>query len=479
MRKHIYLAIIFIMETIPMFAQDTIDSLAQNLIYQPDSAKKILTQEVDSVHKQFVHRTDSLQKAYAGPLYKIQSSIEKLNHKKDSLSHLPLQTKSVNDSINSLQKKINQVQRKQMSMLKELNSKIDKVKSETLTKISVLHLPRHEVDALTKNIQGFNVPGVPDLSKSLSRSLPSDLINIPATNIPSLQKFNLGSLRKVPSPQVEGSIGNELSQLQSLDNMKSIEQTAVKELSQNAEVKSLLKAEDKVKEMEGEFSKVKDIKEAEAMAKKQLEPAINHFVGKEKELQSAMSQLSLCKQKYSDVKSLVELPKRPPNPFKDKPWTERVVSGLNYFILRGNSVFVDLNPYVGWLFHPKLTASIGWNERVGISHGQVSTSPQERVYGVRTNFSYQWLKGFLFSLSPEVMSSYVLTGGTPDSNDRTVVFGLFGGIRKDFRIYKSVSGYTEGMYNFTHNSSQNIYGGPLTLRFGIEATLKKKAKNPR
>jgi hypothetical protein len=57
------------------------------------------------------------------------------------------------------------------------------------------------------------------------------------------------------------------------------------------------------------------------------------------------------------------------------------------------------------------------------------------------------------------------------------VFGLFGGIRKDFKIYKGVIGYSEGMYNFTHKSRQNIYGGPLTLRFGIEATLKKKVKN--
>jgi hypothetical protein len=348
MSKHLYLVIIFILVTIPTFAQDAVDSLVENFVRRPDSAKDFLSHGVDSVHKQFVHRADSLQKGYVGSLYKIQSSIEKLNHKKDSLSHLQLQTKSVTDSINSLQQK-------KTAKLKELDSKIDNVKSETLTKISALHLPpqaQDEVDALTKNVHGFTVPGnffempeMPDLSKSLSLSLPSDLISIPATNIPSLQKFNLGSLG-----QMERSLDKRLSQLQSADNMKSFEQTALKELSQNAEVKSLLTAEGQVKEMEGELSYVKDVKGAEAMAEKQLQPAINHFAGKEKELQSAMSQMSNYKQKYSEVISLAKLSKRSPNPFKDKPWIERLVPGLNYFFLSRNAVFIDFNPYVGWRF---------------------------------------------------------------------------------------------------------------------------------
>jgi len=462
------------------------DSVSPASTHKADSTLKFKTHKVDSIHKQFAHRTDSLQKAYAAPLNKIQSSINKLNHKKDSLSKLHLATLSVTHKIDSLQKA-------QTAKLKELNGKIDKVKNETLTKVSSLHLPpeaQKEIDDLAKNIHSFKVPNnffqlpgmnfipkttaIPGLS-NFSLSLPSNL-SIPTVKIPSLQKFNL-NVKQLPSlSQLEGSLGKELKQLQSAASMKSIEQTAMKELSQNAEVKSLLKEETQVKDMASQLSKMKDPKSAEAMAQQQLQPAVNHFAGKEKELQSAMGEISKYKQKYSSVKSLAELPKRAPNPLKEKPWIERVVPGLNYFILSKHSTFVDFNPYIGWRFNPRLTASIGWSERVGISHGNVSTSPYDRVYGIRANVSYLWTHGFIFRLSPELMSAYVPTSSTPDTKEQALVLGLFGGVRKDFKIYKGIIGYTEGMYNFIQKPGQNLYGDRLSLRLGIEVKIKKQAK---
>jgi len=462
------------------------DSVFQHSSNKVDSTVKYHNHKIDSVYKQFSHRTDSLQKAFAAPMTKIHSSINKLNHKRDSLSHLHLPTQSITHQIDSLQQA-------QTAKLKELNSKIDKVKGETLAKVSSLHLPpqaQNEINALTKNIHSFKAPNnffqlpgmnfmpkgiaIPGLSMP-SLALPKDF-SIPSVNIPSLQKLNLNMTQLPSLSQLEGSLGKELKQLQSAANMKSIEQTAIKELSQNAEVKSLLKQETQVKDMESQLSKIKDPKSAEALAEKQLVPAINHFAGKEKELQSAMSSISKYKQKYSSVKSLAELPKRAPNPLKDKPWIERVVPGLNYFILSKHSTFVDFNPYVGWRFNPRLTASIGWSERVGISHGNISTSPYDRVSGVRGYVSYTWTHGFIFRVSPEVMKAYVPTGGTPDVKEQALVFGLFGGVRKDFKIYKGIIGYSEGMYNFTQKSGQNIYGDRLSFRLGIEFKIKKKAK---
>jgi len=65
-----------------------------------------------------------------------------------------LPTQSVTHQIDSLQKA-------QTTKLTELNNKIDKVKNETLTKASSLHLPpkaQKEIDNLTKSIHGFKVP---------------------------------------------------------------------------------------------------------------------------------------------------------------------------------------------------------------------------------------------------------------------------------------------------------------------------------
>lgn len=462
------------------------DEVLHTVSHKTDSTIKYRNHKIDSVHKQFVHQADSIQCSYAGPMNEVHKKINYLSHKKDSLNSLHLPTHSIPHKIDSLEKA-------NMAKLKELNGKIDKVKSQTLSKVSSLHLPpeaQTEINALTKNIHSFNVPknffqlpgmnlipkgfAIPGLSMP-ALSLPSNL-SIPSVNIPSLQKLNLNMAQLPSLSQLEGSLGSELKQLQSAASMKSIEQTVAKELSQNAEVKSLLKQETQVKDMEGQLAKIKDAKSAEALAQQQLQPAINHFAGKEKELQSAMGQISKYKQKYSSVKSLADIPKRAPNPLKEKPWIERVVPGLNYFILSKHSTFVDFNPYLGWRFNPKLTASIGWSQRVGISHGNVSTHQYDRVYGVRGTVSYLWTHGFIFRLAPEVMSAYVPTGGTPDVKEQALVFGLFGGIRKDFKIYKNIIGYSEGMYNFTQKAGQNIYGDRLSFRLGIEVKLKKKVK---
>src|SRR6185369_6829156 len=97
-------------------------------------------------------------------------------------------------------------------------------------------------------------------------------------------------------------------------------------------------------------------------------------------------------------------------------------------------------------------------------------------HGVRATGSYKLGKGFLVRVAPEVMSAYIPTNGTPDVTEQTLVFGLFGGIRKDFKIYKGLIGYSEAMYNFTQKPGQNIYGDRLSLRLGFEVMLKKRAR---
>ena len=74
------------------------------------------------------------------------------------------------------------------------------------------------------------------------------------------------------------------------------------------------------------------------------------------------------------------------------------------------------------------------------------------------------------------MHDYVPISSTPDTKEQALVLGLFGGVRKDFKIYKGIIGYTEGMYNFIQKPGQNLYGDRLSLRLGIEVKIKKKAK---
>jgi hypothetical protein len=454
-----------------------------------DSVHHYQHQSLDSLHRNFNHRTDSIQRSYASPMNLLHVTIVNKQHERDSLSKKNQSTHSIDHEIDSLQ-------RAQAGQLKELNSKIDRVKKETLSKASQLHLPpeaQKELNGFAKNINAFKVPNnffqlpnmrlaglsVPSLSLSginTSLKLPSNL-SIPQASIPSLQKLDLKSM-KIPSlAQMEGSLGSDLKKLQSLSalNEKAIEKEAMNIAAQNKEMKSFVKEESRVKDMQKEMAQLKKIKNDSA-AIQQLKPAINHFAGKEKELTSAMDKVSKLKQKYTNVTSLAELPKLAPNPLKSKPWIERLVPGINYFVQTKRYTLIDFNPYLSWRFNPKFVASIGWNERVGVSNWNFHTNQSDRVFGVRASASYLWTHGFNFKIAPELMSAYVPTTGSLDIKHKATVFGFYAGIRKDFPIYKSFKGYSEVMYNFTQKTFQNIYGDPVSFRFGVEMWMKKKLK---
>jgi hypothetical protein len=461
------------------------DSLLRSRTHKIDSAYNYQNKSLDSLQRNFHHRTDSLQKAYAGPLKSVQTRMAKLNHKKDSLNKLHLPTSGVTHELDSLQKA-------NTAKLRELNGKIDKVKKETLSAVSDLHLPpeaQKEINALTKNIHSFTAPSlgtnfkVPGLNNNLSLSLPSNL-SIPTSAIPSLQKLDINAVSRMPSlSQMSGPLAADIKRIQALGalknkaNAKALEQEVMNVASQNKEMKTIVQEKAKVTAMEKQMEGMKDPKKKlDSLALSQLKPATNHFLGKEKELQAAMGQLSKYKEKYSEVKSLTDLPRRPPNPLKGKPWYERVVPGVNYLILNKHYTMVDVNPYLGWRFNPKLTGYLGWNERIGVVKGSLHTNKFDRVFGVRGAVSYAWAHGFIFRLSPELMSAYIPYGTAPDAKDQKVVFGLYGGIRKDFKIYKGLSGYSEGVYNFVQKPGQNIYGDRLSLRLGLEMKIKKKEK---
>jgi len=455
-----------------------------------DSAYSYQNKKLDSVQRTFHHRTDSLQNAYASPLQGFRAAINRLNHKKDSLARL-------HQATNGVSRQIDSIERAQAAKLKELNSQIEKAKKETLASINSLNLPpqaQSEINTLTKSINGFGLPrnfflssasGIPGLNSSIPGMSNSSMLSIPnnmgisATSIPSLQKLNM-NMASLPSlSKMQGSLANPMKELQSASNLQSLEKTVTSDLAQNSEAKALLKQEAQATSMEKSVANMKDPKKvADSLAKTKLVPQINHFAGKEKELQSAMGQISKYKQKYSSVSSLSNLPKRPPNLLKHKPWIERVVPGVNYFILSNNYALVDFNPYVGWRFNPKLTASIGWNERIGFSQGSVHTNEYDRVYGARGAVSYVWAHGFVLRLCPEVMQAYIPAPGSADVKHQASLWNVYWGIRKDFKIYRNVTGYSEAVYTFKQKPGQNIYGDQLSFRLGIEVSLKKKkAKN--
>src|SRR5258708_40158367 len=71
------------------------DSLLTKPLQKADSIYNYKYKSLDSLQKNFHLRTDSMQKAFAAPMNKLHASINKLNHKKDSLNNLHPPTQSL------------------------------------------------------------------------------------------------------------------------------------------------------------------------------------------------------------------------------------------------------------------------------------------------------------------------------------------------------------------------------------------------
>jgi hypothetical protein len=346
------------------------------------------------------------------------------------------------------------------------------VTNRLLLKVSAID----EISKLTNSISSYSVPNnffkMPGMKINISSlyipslNLPSN-ISIPSISIPSLQKVDVKNIPQLPALEKYKSELAQVNQMKSKANAKELEKMALKEAGKNiSELKTLQGQDEKLLDAKKQLDQVKDAKPEQA-----VQMAVNHFAGKEQQLQAAMQQVAKYKQKFSSVKSLAELPKRPPNPLKGKPWYERTMVGVNYFVMNKNYVLVDFNPYVAWKFTPHLSASIGWNERIGISHWNFHTNKYDRVFGLRTVVNYAWTHGIVFKIAPEVMNAWIPTNSNPDQKHEAAIWSLYAGVRKDFPIYKKIKGYSEVLYNFSQSPEKNIYGDPLSFRIGIETAF--------
>jgi hypothetical protein len=315
----------------------------------PDSIKlQLLTynRKLDSIRGKLTHRIDSLGKLHL-PTAQYQ-------HTLDSLQGAgPLKdVRQAESSLASLERKINQPQAKLSAEIQQLENKVSQ-KINGLEKQSTL--PGSSAIPTTQ------IPGISGASPGLP-TLPGG--SNPLGQINTLENGGLGSelkevsnaegsLNKISSePQQElnqlknsgglGEAGKEISEVdkvsaqakgysQDVQNISKGNMNEVKQLPQTLENKAMQMGE--MKDFQSEVKVVDqykgmaggDPKAAEKLAMQQLQQqAVNHFAGREKELQSAMSQVGKYKQKYHNLSSIKNIPRHARNEMHGKPLIERL-----------------------------------------------------------------------------------------------------------------------------------------------------------
>jgi hypothetical protein len=457
----------------------------RNPMASADSAYKSQMARLDSIQQNTQQALTGLNQRYDSLQQSFSWSLSKLAMRKDSLNRQGLPTHSVTAKMDSLQR----VQREKLGAIR---SRADSIKLGSIQKINSLELPpkvQEKVGTYTASLRDVDV------------GLPSTDFNVPGLDVPSLGNLNSPTLGNLPNTNLPGvsipgtdklgnltpDVGNvDVSNVANVDELNKLGDVG----KLNTELPNVpTDAAGAEKVLENKVADAADLKALEGLpttpamdeqaAKDQLTQqakavAMDHFAGKEEQLKAAMEKMSKYKQKYSSVQSIKDLPKKAPNPMKEKPFIERLIWGVSLQIFKKEDWLMDVNPYVGYRFTERLTVGAGWNTRAmfGGTHTQ-----QTRVFGPRFYGEYKVLRGISGRLELETMNTFVRDNFTQsDAGQREWVPAVLAGMKKDYTIYKQLKGTALVLYNFYNPHFKSPYGDRLNIRFGFEYTFKTKRK---
>jgi hypothetical protein len=433
-----------------MLSDSTININLQKL----DSIQLTTASRFHSMHAQY----DSIDRAYiklAGNFQHRIDSLQQLGQPADDLIHKI-------DSLNAAKEE----------KLYALKSKSEKLKSEVREKLNSLNLP----PGLSGSISEYSAA-----LDNLDVSLPGTAFSIPELNMPEIKGLNLSA------PNMPGLNLNGLNDLKTLagqaeelkEGLPGMKLPEKEKIAARVEEETSAFASDRLGEMPDMPQIPKSGEEAQQQVLNEMkEQAFDHFGGKQEILRKSMEQVSEYKQKFPDVQSLADLPKKAPDPIKKKSFIERLVPGLTLQYQRWNEHLLDVNLYTGYRFTSKLTAGVGWNQRIAYDADHNQWNQLSYVYGPRVYSSYNLGRGFIAHIEGETIRTFIHYSMTdPQTGQWQWVYSMMTGLKKEYRLTKKLKGTAYLLYNMFDPNHKSPYVDRLNARFGIEYKfIKRRAK---
>ncbi|MDQ2657336.1 MAG: hypothetical protein M3Y60_07930, partial [Bacteroidota bacterium] len=408
----------------------TIDSLSLRFENSPDSLLPLYS-KIDSIQHDFKLKADSLSSKYQNALSKIEWQRSRLSQNVDSIRSLNLPAQRYTRKLDSL----NQAGR---TMILKYTTKLDSLKSDLKGKLNALDVPpeyRERLQKLTQSVDKLslngNVADIPGV-KIPGYQLPSlnGVNGIP--EIPSLDGIEnpaaLGNLPNIETPA--GELGNVAQPLQGyqekIQEVTGGDITSADKLpeaieSQASKIDGIEELQKQSGVIDAQKSKLDDLNDPDKAKAKAVDmakkAAVDHFAGKQEQLKAAMEKISKYKQKYSSVSSIKDLPKRPPNPMKGKPFIERLIPGLYFQYQQKNFYLIDVNPYVAYKLTGRFNTGLGWNHRLAWDSKRDRWNQRAVIFGPRAFVDFKLGKGFIAHVEGESMNTFVPSAihGNPDT----------------------------------------------------------------
>ncbi|QOI97303.1 MAG: hypothetical protein HRU69_07290 [Flammeovirgaceae bacterium] len=416
-----------------------------------DSIKLTTNTTLNKLNSQY----DSIGQAYIGIAKRLQQKIDSLQHLGQPADDLIHKT----DSLTAVKEE----------KLYALKSKSEKLKNEVREKLNSLNLPPELSGKTTEYTSALDHVDV---------SLPGTAFAIPELNVPELKGLNLSS-PKIPELNLDGlsKIKDLASQVEELkDGLPEMKLPEKEKMAAKVEEEASAFASDRLGEMPGIPELPQSGEEAQQQVLNEMkEQAMDYFGGKQEILKKSMEQVSEYKQKFPDVQSLGDLPKKAPDPIKKKAFVERLVPGLTLQYQRWNEHFLDMNLYTGYRFTSKLTAGAGWNQRVAFDADLNQWNQLSYLYGPRVYSSYNLGRGFIAHIEGETMRTFIHYSLTdPQAGQWEWVCSMMTGLKKEYRLTKKLKGTAYLLYNIFDPNHKSPYVDRLNARFGVEYRIRKK-----
>ncbi|MEI9920679.1 MAG: hypothetical protein WDO14_18085 [Bacteroidota bacterium] len=450
----------------------------KNKLEVPDSLRA--THELDSMKRGITHTIDSLKSLHL-PTDKYTRKLDSLNaigpSKYIAMANKKIQSvdSKLNNSVNNIENKIN-----------------SKIPDELNKKVSVDNLNLPNANGLPNTNIKTDLNGVTNPLSKVENPItnidnPIAKIENPiGNNINQLNsaKENLGEVNQVTDKlqSYQGDVKNitngDLSEVKSVPNAIENKVTSLNEIKElQTQTGEMNKATGQLDEIKGMAGKANDPEAMKTMAKQELQKqAVNHFKGKEEVLQQAMDKMSKLKSKYSEISSLTDITKRPPNPMKGKPLIERIIPGVTIQVQKTHNVWIDIDPVVSYRFSGRINGGLGWNERLAFTKWN-KLAPQDRIYGPRVFGSFSFKKGYAAKAEVEKMNTLIPSSVVSPDGSRQWVWSVFVGMKKDYTFIGRVKGNVQVLYNLYDDHYNSPYSDKLNVRMGFEFPM-KKAKRP-
>lgn len=307
--------IVLTLLTLPVSAQ-SVDSLITS-VSSLDTVTKGGIEKLDSIHTSVAIRYHSLKNLHDSIVSVADARITKLNQRIDSLRKFNLPTTKLTNTLDSIVKL-------KSEKIAAITSTVEKLKPEVYEKVNSLKLPpslSEKGGQLTSAMDKLNVslPNT-DLPKSFQNPVGFD---VPTIKNP-LSDQELGGLNlpnvNVPSVGVDGlaNVGDQVNQVESqigqlptnMDDVGKLAEDQASNISAIADVEKELSQVNDVTKMAGTLQDQEQLKQQVVSEVK--EQAVEHFAGKQEQLNKAMESISKYKNKFPTVTSLNDLQRNGP-----------------------------------------------------------------------------------------------------------------------------------------------------------------------